>query len=101
MAKDMQPRHSNPPWNLLSNHGRVLLCVLEDCEARVRDIAARLEITERSVLRIVAELEAAGYLSHDRVGNRNRYEVAHTMSSGSVDLDIATLVSMTSTERRN
>jgi DNA-binding MarR family transcriptional regulator len=97
----MQSRTPSPSWNLLSNHGRVLLCVSEDPEIRVRDVAARLGITERSVMRIVAELEAAGYLSHRKVGNRNRYEVVDASSTGGVDLDVATLVSIASTEGRD
>ena len=33
-------------------------------------------ITERSTQRIVADLEAAGYLSHQRIGRRNLYRVS-------------------------
>lgn len=62
-------------WNFLTNHTHVLLCVWEDPEARVRDIAARVGITERAVQRILQELEAAGYLRRERVGRRNRYRI--------------------------
>lgn len=62
-------------WNFLTNHGHVLLCVFEDPEARVRDIAAGVGITERAVQRILQELEEEGYLSRERVGRRNRYRV--------------------------
>ena len=44
---------------------------------RIRDVAARVGVTERAVQRIVGELEDAGYLSHERVGRCNRYRV-HT-----------------------
>lgn len=43
----------------------------------MRDVAARVGVTERAVQRIVSELEEAGYLSHQRVGRCNRYDV-HT-----------------------
>ncbi len=62
-------------WTFLTNHGHVLLCVWENTEARVRDIAARVGITERAVQRILQELEAEGYLGRERVGRRNRYRV--------------------------
>ena len=62
-------------WNFLTNHAHVLLCVWEDTEARVRDIATRVGITERAVQRILQELESEQYLQRERVGRRNRYRV--------------------------
>jgi len=62
-------------WNFLTNHTHVLLGVWEDPEARVRDIATRVGITERAVQRILQELESDGYLVRERVGRRNRYRV--------------------------
>src|SRR5215471_5397461 len=62
-------------WNFLTNHAHVLLCVWEDAEARVRDIATRVGITERAVQRILQELESDQYLHRERVGRRNRYRV--------------------------
>lgn len=62
-------------WTFLTNHAHVLLCVAADPNVRLREVAARVGITERATQRIVAELEAAGYLSHKKVGRRNRYEV--------------------------
>lgn len=62
-------------WTFLTNHSHVLLCLVEDPEARMRDVAERVGITERAVQRIVAELEAAGYLVRRREGRRNHYEV--------------------------
>ena len=62
-------------WTFLSNHSHVLLCIAEDPDVRLRDVAVRVGITERAVQRIVAELEDAGYVSHERIGRRNRYEV--------------------------
>ena len=60
-------------WTFLSNHAHVMLCLVQDAEARVRDIAERVEITERAVQRILVELEEAGALARTRVGRRNRY----------------------------
>lgn len=41
----------------------------------MREVAARVGITERAVQRIVAELEEAGYLNRMREGRANRYIV--------------------------
>ena len=62
-------------WNLLTNHGRVLLYIADDPTARLRDIAARLDITERSVYRVINEMADDGYLVKERDGRRNRYDV--------------------------
>ena len=66
-----------PPWTFLTNHAHVLICIAGDPDVRIRDVAARVGVTERAVQRIVGELEEAGYLSHERVGRCNRYRV-HT-----------------------
>lgn len=63
-------------WTFLSNHAHVLVVLASDPEARMRDVATLVGITERGVQLIVADLDRAGYLSIERVGRRNRYTVA-------------------------
>jgi Mn-dependent DtxR family transcriptional regulator len=53
----------------------VLTCIAADPSARLRDIAATIGITERTVGQIVNELEQAGYLTKTRIGRRNHYEI--------------------------
>jgi hypothetical protein len=52
------PRHAPTPaprpWTFLTNHAHVLLCIAADPGGRMRDVAARVGITERAVQRIVA-----------------------------------------------
>jgi DNA-binding Lrp family transcriptional regulator len=62
-------------WSFLTNHGRVLLCIARDPDARLRDIGDTVGITERAAHRIVAELAEAGYVSRRRVGRRNEYTI--------------------------
>jgi len=62
-------------WTFLSNHAHVLLCLAREPDVRMRDVADLVGITERAVQRIVADLEAAGYLARMRRGRRNRYKV--------------------------
>ncbi len=66
---------NGPGWKFLSNHAHVLLCIAQEPEMRLREVADRVGITERAVLRIVADLEGGGYLSRSREGRRNHYEV--------------------------
>jgi len=62
-------------WTFLTNHAHVLFCISQDPSMRLRDVAQRVGITERATQRIVAELEASGYLRHERMGRRNQYEL--------------------------
>lgn len=65
----------NDSWTFLSNHGHVLMCIAQDPTVRVRDIAERVGITERSVTGILADLENAGVIEKIRDGRRNSYRV--------------------------
>jgi hypothetical protein len=62
-------------WTLLTGHGHVLIEIARNPEARIRDISPVVGLTERTVQAIVADLEAAGYLSRTRTGRRTRYTV--------------------------
>jgi DNA-binding IclR family transcriptional regulator len=69
------PGASGGSWTLLTGHGHVLVEIARNPEARIRDISAVVELTERTVQAIVADLEAAGYLARTRTGRRTRYTV--------------------------
>lgn len=62
-------------WTFLTNHAHVLLCLAGDRDALMKEVAARIGITERAVQRIVSDLEASGYVERERDGRRNRYSV--------------------------
>jgi Winged helix-turn-helix DNA-binding len=62
-------------WTLLTGHGHVLVEITRNPDARIRDISPVVGLTERTVQAIVADLEAAGYLTRARVGRRTRYTV--------------------------
>ena len=59
----------------LTNHAHVLICIAEQPDVRIRDIADRVGITERAAQRIVADLADEGYVVRKRVGRRNEYKV--------------------------
>ena len=60
-------------WTFLTNHAHVLLCLAAAPDARLRDVAGAVGITERAVQHIVSDLAAAGVLERTREGRRNRY----------------------------
>jgi hypothetical protein len=68
-------------WSFLTNHARVLLCIAHDPGARVRGIAARTGITERTAYGIVTDFTEAGYVVKHKDGRRNRYQIQATCRS--------------------
>ncbi len=61
-------------WTFLSNHAHVLVLLCREPDLRMRDIAGRVDITERAVQRIVHDLVTEGYLEVRKEGRRNHYE---------------------------
>lgn len=62
-------------WTLLSNHGHVMVYLARHPDARLRDLATEVGITERAAQRIVNELVQDGYLLKEKIGRRNRYRL--------------------------
>ena len=63
------------PWTFLTNHAHVLLCLHQRPGDTLREVAARVGITERAVQRIVRDLEDAAVLTRERQGRRNTYRI--------------------------
>jgi DNA-binding IclR family transcriptional regulator len=62
-------------WSFLTNHAWVLLCIAHEPGVRLRDIAARVGVTERTAYGIVTDLTEAGYVVKHKDGRRNRYQI--------------------------
>ena len=62
-------------WSFLTNHTHILVCLNRDSTMTVRNLSLQVGITERSVQRILSDLEAAGAISRTKEGRRNRYEI--------------------------
>jgi DNA-binding MarR family transcriptional regulator len=67
------------PWTFVTSHTQVLLCIAQDPETRLRDVADQVGITERAAQRILADLVEAGYIDRTRVGRRNQYRINPTV----------------------
>lgn len=62
-------------WTFLSNYAHVLVCLAGNPDARLRDVADKVGITERTAFRLIGELEEAGILERAKEGRRNRYVI--------------------------
>ena len=66
-------------WNFISNHAMVLFLINKHNTVTARQLAEELDITERSVRRIIKDLQFEGYLFIQKEGRSNRYLVMHNM----------------------
>lgn len=71
----MSDKNEISSWTCLSNHGHVLVCLARNPDARLRDVATKVGITERAVQKIVSDLETGGVLTREKEGRRNRYHL--------------------------
>ena len=71
-AAERSPAHG---WTFLTNHAHVLVLLARDPDLLLREVAQRVDITERAVQRIVGDLVDGGYLRVERIGRRNHYRV--------------------------
>jgi len=62
-------------WSFLTNHARAILFIASRPDARLRDVAVAVEVTERTAYGIVADLTRSGYVVKVKEGRRNRYHI--------------------------
>ncbi len=62
-------------WTFLTNYSHVLLAISKTPGIKVREIAELVGVTERAVLKIISELNNAGFISIEKIGRENRYSV--------------------------
>ena len=62
-------------WGFLTNHAVAFILISRNTRITTREIAEGLQLTERSVHRIISDLEDAGYIRRHKEGRSNRYEI--------------------------
>lgn len=75
MAPSPDLADNSPSWTFLTNHSHVLICIAQQPDVRLSEVARRVGIGERAVHRIVHELEDAGYITVIKEGRRNVYDI--------------------------
>jgi DNA-binding MarR family transcriptional regulator len=66
---------SDSPWTFFTNHTHVLLCLARQKKISLRQVSIEVGITERSVQKIIADLESAGAITRQKVGRQNQYQI--------------------------
>lgn len=90
-------------WTFITNHGAVLALIGKYGQITAREIAADLGITERSVMRIIKDLETEGYIQKERKGRANRYQVnsqATLRRHETRDIVVSELLQILTTEKQ-
>lgn len=62
-------------WSFLTNHTHILVVLSRNPMTTVRELSDQVGITERSVQRILSELETSGVVKRSKEGRCNRYDV--------------------------
>jgi predicted transcriptional regulator len=62
-------------WTFVTNHGAVFLHLILHPEDTIRQISDHLNLAERTVAGILADLRQGGYISTTKAGRHNVYTV--------------------------
>jgi len=65
-------------WNFITVHGLVLLYISRHLQCTMREMAAAINVTERTIKRVLGDLDMAGYVTWKRTGKGNIYEMNST-----------------------
>ena len=74
-GKIRSKKDSAEGFAFITNHSLVLIHIARSPRATLREIARETKLTERTVYKIVGDLERAGYIVKHRAGRRNSYSV--------------------------
>lgn len=64
-----------PNWTFITNYGLVLSHISIHSSSTAIEIAMAVGVTERAVRRIIADLDAEGYITVGKKGRNNIYKV--------------------------
>lgn len=71
----MQSNTAGQRADLFSTAGLVLICLANNPDARLRDVAKTTNTTERTVWNAINDLETAGVITRHKLGRRNSYTI--------------------------
>jgi len=75
---DQKRKPTLSAWKIISNHATALYLINKNPASPARQLAVKLDISERSVRRIIKDLQTAGYLRIQKEGRSNRYKIFHS-----------------------
>ena len=62
-------------WTFLTNHAIVLIFLAKQPSITARALSLEIDITERAVRKIIADLDEQGYIRKNKEGRRVRYNI--------------------------
>jgi DNA-binding transcriptional regulator PaaX len=62
-------------WTFVTNHALVLVYLANHTRITALALSSSIGITERAVRKIIADLEAEGYISKEKEGRRVKYSI--------------------------
>ena len=63
-------------WTFLTNHGHVLIILSRNPGIRISELAEEIGISERQISNILKDLYDSGYVTKQRQGRRNSYQIS-------------------------
>ncbi len=93
-------------WNFITNHGLMLLYISQHPQCTTREMASTIKATERTVHRVLIDLEKEGYITRQRTGRGNIYQIntaqdlKHELIRDSVVADLLDLLSLKRKRKR-
>ena len=71
----MKKVKQNKEWNFITTHGLVLLYISWNPQSTAREMSLSINVTERTVRRILDDLWKGGYIDWKRTGKGNVYTI--------------------------
>jgi CTP-dependent riboflavin kinase len=93
-------------WNFITNHGLILLYISQYPQCTTREMASTIKATERTVHRVLVDLEKEGYITRQRTGKGNIYQInrehglKHELMRDSVVADLLDLFGLKRQRKR-
>jgi predicted transcriptional regulator len=87
-------------WKFITNHGLVLASIAKERGETAREIGDDVGVTERTAHKIIMDLERDGYITKNKVGNRNTYKILPEVPIKAVDTEVGELLELLGWKRR-
>lgn len=87
-------------FTFITRHGQVLLSIAKTRSKTAREIGDEVGVTERTVHKIILDLEREGYITRIKVGNKNKYKLRPEVPIKVSDVAVGELLETLGWKRR-
>jgi DNA-binding Lrp family transcriptional regulator len=85
----------------ITNHGLVLLSIAKSQGKTAREIGDEVGVTERTVHKMILDLEKEGYITKTKAGNKNMYRVCPEVPIKGPDIGVGELLEVLGWKRQD